>query len=252
MNRDLLERLLREVQEGKRPIEEAIERLRHLPYESLGFARLDHHRTLRQEMPEVVFCPGKTEAQVLTILQKLDASEVPVLATRVEPALARKILKKLRKAEHNPLARTIVLKKKRVALRPGEIALLTGGTADLPVAEEAKVTAELLGYRVLPFYDVGVAGIHRLLDQREKIEKSDLMIVIAGMEGALPSVVGGLFGATPVIAVPTSIGYGASFGGIAALLTMLNSCAAGITVVNIDNGFGAAMSAHRILKDRKS
>ncbi|MDC4205382.1 MAG: nickel pincer cofactor biosynthesis protein LarB [Candidatus Manganitrophus sp.] len=251
MNRDLLERLLREVQEGKRPIEEAIERLRHLPYESLGFARLDHHRTLRQEMPEVVFCPGKTEAQVLTILQKLDASEVPVLATRVEPALARKILKKLRKAEHNPLARTIVLKKKRVALRPGEIALLTGGTADLPVAEEAKVTAELLGYRVLPFYDVGVAGIHRLLDQREKIEKSDLMIVIAGMDGALSSVVGGLFG-QPVIAVPTSIGYGTSFGGIAPLLTMLNSCAAGLAVVNIDNGFGAAILAHRILKDRKS
>lgn len=251
MNRDLLERLLREVQEGKRPIEEAIERLRHLPYESLGFARLDHHRTLRQEMPEVVFCPGKTEAQVLTILQKLDDSEVPVLATRVEPALARKILKKLRKAEHNPLARTIVLKKKRVARRPGEIALLTGGTADLPVAEEAKVTAELLGYRVLPFYDVGVAGVHRLLDQREKIEKSDLMIVIAGMDGALSSVVGGLFG-QPVIAVPTSIGYGTSFGGIAPLLTMLNSCAAGLAVMNIDNGFGAAILAHRILKDRKS
>lgn len=251
MNRDLLERLLREVQEGKRPIEEAIERLRHLPYESLGFARLDHHRTLRQEMPEVVFCPGKTEAQVLTILQKLDASEVPVLATRVEPALARKILKKLRKAEHNPVARTIVLKKKRVARRAGEIALLTGGTADLPVAEEAKVTAELLGYRVLPFYDVGVAGVHRLLDQREKIEKSDLMIVIAGMDGALSSVVGGLFG-QPVIAVPTSIGYGTSFGGIAPLLTMLNSCAAGLAVVNIDNGFGAAILAHRILKNRKS
>ncbi|MCG3116168.1 MAG: nickel pincer cofactor biosynthesis protein LarB [Candidatus Manganitrophus sp. SA1] len=251
MNRDLLERLLREVQEGKRPIEEAIERLRHLPYESLGFARLDHHRTLRQEMPEVVFCPGKTEAQVLTILQKLDASEVPVLATRVEPALARKILKKLRKGEHNPVARTIVLKKKKVAPRPGEIALLTGGTADLPVAEEAKVTAELLGYRVLPFYDVGVAGVHRLLDQREKIEKSDLMIVIAGMDGALSSVVGGLFG-HPVIAVPTSIGYGTSFGGIAPLLTMLNSCAAGLAVVNIDNGFGAAILAHRILKNRKS
>lgn len=249
MNRELLERLLREVQEGKRPVEEAIERLRHLPYESLGFARLDHHRTLRQGMPEVVFCPGKTDAQVLTILQKLDVSDVPVLATRVEPSLARKIVKKFRKAEHSPLARTIVLKKKRVE-RPGEIALLTGGTADLPVAEEAKVTAELLGYRVLPFYDVGVAGVHRLLDQREKIEKTDLMIVIAGMDGALSSVVGGLFG-QPVIAVPTSIGYGTSFGGIAPLLTMLNSCAAGLAVVNIDNGFGAAILAHRILKNKK-
>lgn len=249
MNRELLERLLREVQEGKRPVEEAIERLRHLPYESLGFARLDHHRTLRQGMPEVVFCPGKTDAQVLTILQKLDVSDVPVLATRVEPSLARKIVKKFRKAEHSPLARTIVLKKKRVE-RPGKIALLTGGTADLPVAEEAKVTAELLGYRVLPFYDVGVAGVHRLLDQREKIEKTDLMIVIAGMDGALSSVVGGLFG-QPVIAVPTSIGYGTSFGGIAPLLTMLNSCAAGLAVVNIDNGFGAAILAHRILKNKK-
>jgi len=250
MNREALERLLKEVQEGKRPIEEAVERLRQLPYESLGFARLDHHRSLRQGMPEVVFCPGKTDAQVLTILQKLDASEVPVLATRVEPALAQKALKKFRKAEHNPLARTIVLKKKRAERRAGEIALLTGGTADLPVAEEAKVTAELLGYRVLLFYDVGVAGIHRLFDQREKIEKSDLIIVIAGMEGALASVVGGLFG-QPVIAVPTSIGYGTSFGGIAPLLTMLNSCAAGLAVVNIDNGFGAAVLAHRILKDRK-
>lgn len=250
MNRESLERLLKEVREGKRPIAEAIERLRHLPYESLGFARLDHHRHLRQGMPEVVFCPGKTDAQILTILRKIDASEVPVLATRVEPALARKILKKFRGAEHNPLARTVVLKKKRPERRPGEIALLTGGTADLPAAEEAKVTAELLGYRVLPFYDVGVAGVHRLLDQREKIEKADLMIVIAGMDGALASVVGGLFG-QPVIAVPTSIGYGTSFGGIAPLLTMLNSCAAGLAVVNIDNGFGAAVLAHRILKDRR-
>lgn len=250
MNRELLERLLKEVQEGKRPIEEAIERLRHLPYESIGFARLDHHRSLRQGIPEVVFCPGKTDAQVLAILRKLDATQVPVLATRAEPELARKVLKKFRKAEHNPLARTIVLKRKRAERRSGEIALLTGGTADLPVAEEAKVTAELLGYQVLPFYDVGVAGVHRLLDQREKIEKTALIIVIAGMDGALASVVGGLFG-QPVIAVPTSVGYGTSFGGIAPLLTMLNSCAAGLAVVNIDNGFGAAILAHRILRDRK-
>ncbi|TAK01878.1 MAG: nickel pincer cofactor biosynthesis protein LarB [Candidatus Manganitrophaceae bacterium] len=250
MNRKSLETLLKEIQEGKRPIEEAIERLRHLPYESLGFARLDHHRSIRQGMPEVVFCPGKTDAQVLAILQKIDASEVPVLATRVTPALARKIRKKFRGADYHPLARTLVLKRKRIERRPGEIALLTAGTADLPVAEEARVTAELLGYRVLPFYDVGVAGVHRLLDQREKIEKSDLIIVIAGMDGALASVVGGLFG-QPVVAVPTSIGYGTSFGGIAPLLTMLNSCAAGLAVVNIDNGFGAAALAHRILSNRK-
>ena len=249
MNRQALEKLLKEIQEGKRPIEEAVERLRHLPYESLGFARLDHHRNLRQGMPEVVFCPGKTDAQVLAILQKIDATEVPVLATRVAPALAQKIRKKFRRAEHNPLARTIVLRRKPIERRPGEIALLTGGTADLPVAEEAKVTAELLGYAVLSFYDVGVAGVHRLLDQREKIEKTDLIIVIAGMEGALASVVGGLFG-QPVVAVPTSVGYGTSFGGIAPLLTMLNSCAAGLAVMNIDNGFGAAVLAHRILKDR--
>jgi len=250
MNRESIEKLLTEVREGKRPIAEALERLRHLPYESLGFARLDHHRNLRQDMPEVVFCPGKTDAQVLVILRKLDASEVPVLATRVSPELARSIQKKFRRAEHNALARTIVMKRKPIERRPAEIALLTGGTADLPVAEEAKVTAELFGYPVLLFYDVGVAGVHRLFDQREKIEKADLIIVIAGMDGALASVVGGLF-PQPVIAVPTSIGYGTSFGGIAPLLTMLNSCAAGLAVVNIDNGFGAAVLAHRILRDRK-
>lgn len=249
MNRRSIEQLLKEVRSGRLPIAEALERLRQLPYESMGFANLDHHRDLRQGFPEVVFSPGKTDAQVLAILERIDLTRSPALATRVTPELARKVRRKFRRAEHNPLARTIVLKRDPIGRRPGEIALLTGGTADLPVAEEARVTAELFGYRVTPFYDVGVAGIHRLLDRREKIEKTDLVIVIAGMDGALASVAGGLF-AQPVIAVPTSVGYGTSFSGLAPLLTMLNSCAAGVAVMNIDNGFGAAVLAHRILAKR--
>ncbi|MBI3805521.1 MAG: nickel pincer cofactor biosynthesis protein LarB [Nitrospirae bacterium] len=249
MNKKSIEKLLKEVQSGKIPIVAALERLRQLPYESIEFANLDHHRSLRQGFPEVVFSPGKTDAQVLAILEKMGATRTPTLATRVTPALARKIRRKFRRAEYNPLARTIVITHDAVDRRPGEIALLTGGTADLPVAEEARVTAALLGYTVVPFYDVGVAGVHRLLNQREKIEKADLIIVIAGMDGALASVAGGLFG-QPVIAVPTSVGYGTSFAGLAPLLTMLNSCAAGVAVVNIDNGFGAAILAHRILAKR--
>ncbi|MFY9269052.1 MAG: nickel pincer cofactor biosynthesis protein LarB [Candidatus Manganitrophaceae bacterium] len=246
MNRTSLEKLLTEIRSGKRSIEEGIARLKSLPYESLGFANLDHHRSLRQGFPEVVFSPGKTDGQVLAILEKIEATGVPVLATRVTPPLARKIRKKFRRAEYNSLGGTVVLKRKSVERRPGEIALLTAGTADLPVAEETRVTAELFGYTVISHYDVGVAGVHRLLDRREKIDEADLIIVIAGMDGALPSVVGGLFG-QPVIAVPTSIGYGTALGGLAPLLTMLNSCAAGLAVVNIDNGFGAASLAHRIL-----
>ena len=249
MNRDKIKKLLQEVQSGKISSQAAFERLKYFPYESLGFATLDHHRSLRQGFPEVILCLGKTDDQVLTILQRMESAESSVLATRVEPALARKIKKKFRQAEHNPAGRTILMRKGSPRREQGEIAVVTAGTTDIPVAEEAKVTAELFGYSVHCHYDVGVAGLHRLLDQMEKIEKADVVIVIAGMDGALASVVGGLVG-KPVIAVPTSTGYGTALGGLAPLLTMLNSCAAGLAVVNIDNGFGAASLAHRILSSR--
>jgi NCAIR mutase (PurE)-related protein len=249
MNRDKIKKLLQEVQSGKTSPQTAFERLKHLPYESLGFATLDHHRSLRQGFPEVVFCLGKTDDQVLTILQKMESTTVSVLATRVTPSLARKIKKKFRHAEYNPLGRTVLLQSGPRRREPGEIALVTAGTTDIPVAEEAKATAELFGYNVTSYYDVGVAGLHRLLDQMEKIEKADVVIVLAGMDGALASVVGGLI-ERPVIAVPTGTGYGTALGGLAPLLTMLNSCAAGLAVVNIDNGFGAASLAHRILSSR--
>ncbi len=246
MNRATIEKLLKEVQTGNLSIDSALERLKVLPYESLGFATLDHHRGIRQGFPEVIFCQGKTAAQVVGILRRMNAMEPVVLATRVEPTLARKIQREFKEAEYNSVGQTIVLRKESIPRRSGQITLVTAGTSDLPVAEEAKVTAELLGYALTTLYDVGVAGLHRLLNQMGIVEKADVVIVVAGMDGALPSVVGGLVG-KPVIAVPSSSGYGTSFGGISALLTMLNSCAAGLAVVNIDNGFGAASLAHRIL-----
>ena len=270
MNREAIKKLLEEIRAGERSVAEGIDRLKHLPYESLGFATLDHHRSVRQGFPEAVFCEGKTERQVLEILEKMEAAHTPLLATRAAPALAVKILEKFPNAEYRPLGRVVLFRSGSIQRRAqggtqggtqdgtlhvlhalhlppvGEVALITAGTADLPVAEEAKGTAEFLGYRVAPFYDVGVAGLHRLLDQKEKMEQADVVIVVAGMDGALASVVGGLFG-QPVIAVPTSAGYGTSFEGVSALLAMLNSCAAGLAVVNIDNGFGAATLAHRIL-----
>ncbi|MFQ5780467.1 MAG: nickel pincer cofactor biosynthesis protein LarB [Nitrospiria bacterium] len=250
MNRERLKRILRDVQSGEISLDTALGQLRTFPYESLGFATIDHHRSLRQGFPEVVYCRGKTGDQVLTILQMMVDAETPTLATRVTPALARKIQKQFPEGKYNRLAKTIVLRSDLVQRQPGEIAIVTAGTTDLPVAEEAKVTSELLGYSVAPYYDIGIAGLHRLLDQIEKVEKSDVIIVIAGMDGALPSVVGGLVG-KPVIAVPTSTGYGAALNGLSSLLTMLNACAAGLAVVNIDNGFGAASLAHRILSSRR-
>ena len=246
MDRDRLSELLGAVKTGACSVEEALERLRHLPYEDLGFARLDHHRALRNGFPEVVLAEGKTTEQVLVIAERLAASGGNVLITRLSPAVAERLLAAVPGFEYHALARIAARRIRSVApVGRGTILVVSAGTADLPVAEEAVVTAELMGNAVDRLYDVGVAGIHRLLDERERLWKAAVLIVVAGMEGALPSVVGGLVD-RPVVAVPTSVGYGTSYGGLAALLGMLNTCAAGVTVVNIDNGFGAAAAATRI------
>ncbi|MDH4300944.1 MAG: nickel pincer cofactor biosynthesis protein LarB [Nitrospira sp.] len=244
MNPEGLERLLQQVRQGKLSIEHALQRLRSLPYEDLGFASLDHHRSLRQGFPEVVLCEGKSTAQVVAIARALFKKQGPFLATRAEPTVARAIRRVNRRARYYPDARLVAVDPPRQKSL-GHILVVTAGTADLPVAEEARITAEVMGSRVERLYDVGVAGIHRLLGRKERLFEARVVIVVAGMDGVLPSVVGGLV-QCPVIAVPTSRGYGASFGGVAALLTMLNSCAAGVGVMNIDNGFGAACLAHRI------
>jgi pyridinium-3,5-biscarboxylic acid mononucleotide synthase len=239
--------LLVEVAAGQITPESALRRLRHLPFEDLPFARVDHHRHLRQGQPEVVFCAGKTVEQVVAICERLAECAGSFLGTRATEEMASALAERFEGVEWNPLARTVHLPARPLARPPtGDILVVSAGTSDLPVAEEAAVTGAAFGHRVERLVDVGVAGIHRLLSEGERLAEADVLIVVAGMEGALPSVVGGLVRA-PVIAVPTSIGYGASFGGLAALLAMLNSCAAGITVVNIDNGFGAAAAASRIL-----
>ncbi len=244
MNADSLRRLLHEVKRGKTGIDAAIERLRTLPYEDLGFASVDHHRSIRQGFPEVIFCEGKTTQQVVAIARGLLKKGGPVMATRVEPAVAQALRRLDRRAVYHELARVVTIRNATRALA-GDVLVITAGTADIPVAEEARVTAEVMGSYVETIYDVGVAGLHRVLDRHDRLLRARVIIVVAGMDGVLPSVVGGLVD-RPVIAVPTSRGYGASFGGIAALLTMLNSCAAGVGVMNIDNGFGAGCLAHRI------
>ena len=244
MNPEGLERLLQQVQKGQINVEQALQRLRSLPFEDLGFASLDHHRSLRQGFPEVVLCEGKTTAQVIAISRALMKKEGPFLATRADPTVARAIRRMDRRAHYYSDARLVVIHPARQK-RLGHILIVTAGTADVPVAEEARITAEVMGSQVERLYDVGVAGIHRLLGKKDRLFEARVVVVVAGMDGVLPSVVGGLVHC-PVIAVPTSRGYGASFGGVAALLTMLNSCAAGVGVMNIDNGFGAACLAHRI------
>ncbi|HWB43180.1 MAG TPA: nickel pincer cofactor biosynthesis protein LarB [Gemmatimonadales bacterium] len=250
MKAEQLESLLAEVAAGRLAPGAALERLRHLPFEDLSFARIDHHRSLRQGQPEVVFCEGKSPEQVLAICERLAAMTGSFLGTRCSEAHAKAVRRAFPRAVWTPLARTIHLRPEPAGEAPsatGTILVVSAGTSDLPVAEEAAVVAEAFGHRVERLVDVGVAGIHRLFASGERLHQADVVIVVAGMEGALPSVVGGLV-AAPVIAVPTSVGYGASFGGLAALLGMLNSCAAGVTVVNIDNGFGAAAAASRICR----
>ncbi|MBN2180704.1 MAG: nickel pincer cofactor biosynthesis protein LarB [Sedimentisphaerales bacterium] len=244
MQAEQIKNLLEQVKNGKVEIDEAIEKLRHLPFEDLGFACVDHHRQIRRGFPEVIYCPGKTPEQIVRIFESLASRGNNVLATRAEPevfeALAEK--NKFPQARYEKLAKAIVLEQKDLAASKSVLPIVTAGTSDLPVAYEAKVTAEIMGQRTELISDVGVAGLHRLFNHLPKLQNANVIIVVAGMEGALASVLGGMV-SCPVIAVPTSIGYGASFGGLSALLTMLNSCASGVTVVNIDNGFSAAVTA---------
>jgi pyridinium-3,5-biscarboxylic acid mononucleotide synthase len=242
VNAESIRKLFVQVREGKMTPDDAVQRLRHLPFEDLGFAKVDHHRKLRAGMPEIIFGEQKTPAHLAKIFSTLAKHGGNVLATRANKKQFAAVKKKIRSAEYRELAHAIVLHRDPTVYGKGTIAVVSAGTSDIPVAEEAVVTAELMGNVVEHFYDVGVAGIHRLLANREALTKARVVIVCAGMEGALPSVVGGLVG-VPVIAVPTSVGYGASFEGLAALLGMLNSCASNVSVVNIDNGFGAGYVA---------
>jgi pyridinium-3,5-biscarboxylic acid mononucleotide synthase len=246
MSPDALLELFAALQNGTATPQEALKRLTHMPYEDIEFAKIDHHRSLRTGMPEVIYAAGKTDEQVVEIFDRMAQKGGNVLATRATPVMAELVRERIPAATYHAVARTLFLRQKESVPLPGPLAILCAGTSDLPVAEEAAVTAELMGNHVERIYDVGVAGLHRLLAQRPVLEKARVIIACAGMEGALPTVVAGLVRA-PVIAVPTSVGYGASFGGIAALLGMLNSCAPNISVVNIDNGFGAACVATSIL-----
>jgi pyridinium-3,5-biscarboxylic acid mononucleotide synthase len=245
LSAESIRKLFEQVRRGKLAPDQAVERLRHFPFEDLGFAKVDHHRTLRAGMPEVILGQRKTPAHLAQIFASLAKRGGNILATRADEKQFTAVKKKVRAAEYRELARAIVLLRDGRKYGKGMIAVVSAGTSDIPVAEEAVVTAEVMGNDVEHFYDVGVAGIHRLLANREALTRARVVIVCAGMEGALPSVVGGLIG-VPVIAVPTSVGYGASFQGLAALLGMLNSCASNVSVVNIDNGFGAGYVASLI------
>jgi NCAIR mutase (PurE)-related protein len=242
MNEQVIRDLLVKVQQSETGLDEAVDILRRLPFDDIEFAHLDTHRALRTGFPEVVFCQGKHPEHATAIIHRLAAGPGPVLGTRAQRTLYEAVKGVVPEVTYNELARTIVYEPAPLPKRPGTIMVITAGTADIPVAEEAAVTAEVMGNTVQRLYDVGVAGLHRLLAHLPRIQQATVLIVVAGMEGALPSVVGGLV-KQPVIAVPTSVGYGASFGGLSALLGMLNSCAAGVTVVNIDNGFGAGYAA---------
>ena len=246
MNIRKLEDLLKKVKSGETTLVEAMAQLKSLPFEDLGFTRIDHHRSLRKGFPEVIWGEGKTSAQILSIMKQLKRKGQNILLTRLEEKKAKAIQKVFIKSQYYPKSRVLTYLTHPIKSEgKGTILVVTAGTTDIPVAEEAAVTSQFMGNRVETLYDVGVAGIHRLLSERERLEAARVLIVVAGMEGALPSVIGGLVD-RPVIAVPTSVGYGTSFGGITALLAMLNSCASGVAVVNIDNGFGAGYMASLI------
>ncbi|GAA0744084.1 nickel pincer cofactor biosynthesis protein LarB [Clostridium oceanicum] len=238
MDTENLKELLNEVRDKKISVEKATNMLEDLPFKDLGYAKIDNHREMRVGFPEVIYCAGKTIDQVKGIVEFMDTKENNILATRASKEMFKEVKKICSNAEYNELAKTIIVKKKTFKPKDSYIAVVTAGTSDIPVSEEAAVTAEIFGNKVEKIYDVGVAGIHRLLDKLDLIRGAKVIIVVAGMEGALASVVGGLVD-KPVIAVPTSVGYGANFSGLSALLSMLNSCASGVSVVNIDNGFGA-------------
>lgn len=247
MNKDALKILLENIRDGKLDVEDGISRLKNLSYVDLGCAKLDSHRELRVGYPEVIFCPGKTAEQIKTIIKAMMAGETSILATRASESIYEAVREICPDAVYHSLARAITWRRINAPPSQNYIAVVTAGTSDLPVAEEAAVTAEVFGNRVERITDVGVAGVHRLFDKLDLIRGARVVVVVAGMEGALPSVVAGLVD-KPVIAVPTSVGYGASFRGLAALLAMLNSCAGGVSVVNIDNGFGAGYQASMINK----
>jgi NCAIR mutase (PurE)-related protein len=247
MNVNALKKLLEDVQNGRVGIDDAMALMKTLPYMDLGYAKIDTHREIRVGYPEVIYCPGKTREQIITIIQAMLERDSNILATRADEALYEEIRNVCPDAVFHPIAKAITIRKRAMETPDSYIAVVTAGTSDLPVAEEAAVTAELFGNRVERVVDVGVAGVHRLFDKLDVIRGARVIVVVAGMEGALPSLVGGLVD-KPVIAVPTSVGYGASFQGISALLSMLNSCAGGVCVVNIDNGFGAGYMAGMINK----
>ncbi|MFN7938700.1 MAG: nickel pincer cofactor biosynthesis protein LarB [Bryobacteraceae bacterium] len=242
MDQEQLRQLLEHVKTGAVDVDSAIDRMRHMPFEDLGFAKVDHHRAIRNGAPEVIFGKGKAPQHVLAIAEKLMERGANLLVTRAEPAAAELLKARFPEGEHFPLSGAFRLWRDKTMRGKGKLAIICAGTSDIPVAEEAQVTAEVMGNEVVAIHDVGVAGIHRLIHNLDKLREAKVCVVVAGMEGALPSAVGGLV-ACPVIAVPTSIGYGASFNGLAALLGMLNSCASNVTVVNIDNGFGGGYVA---------
>jgi hypothetical protein len=247
MKPEAITEILNSVSDGSLSVEDALEKLKTLPYKDLGHTKVDNHRELRTGYPEVIFCEGKTVEQVQNIMEYMATRKVNILGTRATREKYEAVKKSLPAAKYNDLAKTITIELEKKKVTKSYIAILTAGTSDIPVAEEAAITAEIFGNKVERFFDVGVAGIHRLYDNLEKIRKARVIVVIAGMEGALPSIVGGLVD-KPIIAVPTSVGYGANFKGLSALLGMLTSCSAGITVVNIDNGFGAGYMASMINK----
>lgn len=250
MNKDSLKDLLVKLSKGEISVEEVLQSLKNLPFEDIDFACIDHHRSLRKGMSEVIFGEGKNPEDIIAIMERMIKQDENILVTRLSPDKARKVQEKYPKSTYHQRSRVLILTQKPLKISGrGTILVISAGTSDIPVAEEAAITAEFMGNEVETIYDVGVSGLHRILANRERFEKASVLVVVAGMEGALPSVVGGLVD-RPVIAVPTSVGYGASFGGITALLGMLNSCASGVTVVNIDNGFGAGYAASMINRSR--
>ena len=243
MNQESLKDLLEKLSRGDISVEKALRRLKSLPFEDIDFACIDHHRDVRRGMSEVIFGEGKEAKDIIAIMDRMIKQDENILVTRISPEKAKKVQKKYPKCAYNQRPRVLTLTQRPLKNSgKGTILVISAGTSDIPVAEEAAITAKFMGNKVETIYDVGVSGLHRILAHRERLEKASVIVVVAGMEGALPSVIGGLVG-RPVIAVPTSVGYGASFGGITALLGMLNSCASGVTVVNIDNGFGAGYAA---------
>jgi len=240
-----MKKILENYKKGKISLNDVLEKMKNLPYEDLGFAKIDNHRIIRKGYPETIFCPGKTNEQIIKIVEKMMEKDHNILLTKAEKKVYNAVKKIYSDAEYNEVAKTIIFRKIKTKPSKNKVLIITAGTSDIPIAEEACVTAEIMGNNVEKAYDVGVAGVHRLFDIKDKIFDANVIIVVAGMEGALASIVGGLT-SKPVIAVPTSVGYGASFKGIAPLLTMMNSCAEGVVVVNIDNGFGAAYFASLI------